>query len=55
MKVFSLIFGMLVSISAFAQPTASFTVSDNVICEGVCIDIVRAEEKTRQGYLRGKR
>ena len=40
MKVFSLIFGMLVSISAFAQPTASFTVSDNVICEGVCIDIV---------------
>jgi gliding motility-associated-like protein len=28
-----------VSLTAFAQPTASFSLSDNVICEGDCIDI----------------
>ena len=30
---------MAVSLTAFAQPTASFSLSDNVICEGDCIDI----------------
>ena len=39
MKFLSLIFFSAVSLTFFAQPTASFTLSDNVICEGDCIDI----------------
>ena len=39
MKLFKLIFGLLISASAFAQPTASFTVSDNIICAGDCIEL----------------
>ena len=39
MKLFKLIFGLLISVSAFAQPTASFTVSDNIICAGDCIEV----------------
>jgi len=30
---------LAISLTAFAQPTASFSLSDNVICEGDCIDI----------------
>lgn len=39
MKFLSLIFFSAVSLTFFAQPTASFSLSDNVICEGDCIDI----------------
>ena len=39
MKLFNLIFVLLISASAFAQPTASFTVSDNIICAGDCIEV----------------
>jgi gliding motility-associated-like protein len=39
MKLFNLLFVLFISVSAFAQPTASFTVSDNIICAGDCIDV----------------
>lgn len=39
MKFLSFLILVSVSLTAFAQPTASFTLSDNVICEGDCIDI----------------
>jgi gliding motility-associated-like protein len=39
MKFLSFLIVVAVSITAFAQPTASFSLSDNVICEGDCIDI----------------
>ena len=39
MKLFNLLFVLFISASAFAQPTASFTVSDNIICAGDCIDV----------------
>lgn len=39
MKFLSFIFLIVASLTAFAQPTASFSLSDNVICEGDCIDI----------------
>ena len=46
MKVFPLLFGLLISLSAFAQPTASFSVSDNIICAGDCIDIDNTSSNT---------
>ena len=39
MKFLSFLIVVAVSLTAFAQPTASFSLSDNVICEGDCIDI----------------
>jgi len=39
MKLFNLLFVIFISASAFAQPTASFTVSDNIICAGDCIEV----------------
>ncbi len=39
MKFLSFLLLLVVSLTAFAQPTASFSPSDNVICEGDCIDI----------------
>ncbi|MFM7595533.1 MAG: gliding motility-associated C-terminal domain-containing protein [Flavobacteriales bacterium] len=39
MKFLSFLILVSVYLTAFAQPTASFTLSDNVICEGDCIDI----------------
>jgi len=39
MKFLSFFVLIASSMLAFAQPTASFTLSDNVICEGDCIDI----------------
>jgi gliding motility-associated-like protein len=39
MKFLSFLLLLVVSLTAFAQPTASFSLSDNVICEGDCIDI----------------
>ena len=39
MKLFNLLIVLFISASAFAQPTASFTVSDNIICAGDCIEV----------------
>jgi gliding motility-associated-like protein len=39
MKFLSFLMVLAISLTAFAQPTASFSLSDNVICEGDCIDI----------------
>jgi gliding motility-associated-like protein len=46
MKVFPLLFGLLISLSAFAQPTASFSVSDNIICAGDCIEVDNTSSNT---------
>ncbi len=39
MKYAFFVLVLCLNLFAFAQPTASFSVSDNVICEGECIDI----------------
>lgn len=39
MKLFNLLIALFIFASAFAQPTASFTVSDNIICSGDCIEV----------------
>lgn len=39
MKFKILFVALLLNVLAFAQPTASFSISDNVLCEGDCIDV----------------
>jgi len=39
MKFLPILALLLISFAGFSQPTASFSLSDNVICEGDCIDI----------------